>query len=37
MEVDGRQAIRLGKQDIYRITIKSEELDYIQTRIRLLS
>jgi len=37
MEVDGREAVRLGEQDVHRIAIKSDELNYIQTRIRLLS
>lgn len=37
MEAEGRPAARLGEGDMYRVVLKSDSLDYIQTRIRLLS
>lgn len=37
METEGRRASRLGDKDIYRVVLKTDSLDYIQTRIRLLS
>ena len=37
LEVEGRRAIPMGDSDIYRVVLKQDSLDYMFTRIHLLS
>ncbi|MDY0296377.1 MAG: hypothetical protein RB296_03580 [Acidobacteriota bacterium] len=37
LQVEERHAVRLENTDIHRVPLKTEDLNYIQTRIRLLS